>query len=313
MSTRAVASRLVLTALLSIGLSGLCGHAAETVPPAPVPLVTNVAGQKVVRDTILVSNTFAGFVPGSLAAVVWAGFHTNGRSTRIWDEAQLPPGWPAKPPVLRWNTNNLMWGRQGMTAISQVCEGEGAFGQGGVIALTRRHGYVRGHSMGPSGFNPALVGHRVWYCTRDNQVIQRRIQLALIRAPGSTQGDYTIYLLDADLPPGIEPLRVADGAQVWRKYEFGDLSHKPIFMVLQGGFISAGVPGWTLPFRGGDSGNPIMLPLPGELVFIGGITTSAPSAAMQADMDLLSRKAGLDPRQYQMQWVNLDAYPDYGP
>jgi hypothetical protein len=54
-----------------------------------------------------------------------------------------------------------------------------------------------------------------------------------------------------------------------------------------------------------------MLPLPGELVFFGGLTTSPPSAAMQADMDMLSRKAGLDPRRYQMQWVNLDEYPDY--
>ena len=38
--------------------------------------------------------------------------------------------------------------------------------------------------------------------------------------------------------------------------------------------------------------------------------TSPPSAAMQADMDMLSRKAGLDPAKYQMQWVNLDSYPD---
>jgi hypothetical protein len=56
-----------------------------------------------------------------------------------------------------------------------------------------------------------------------------------------------------------------------------------------------------------------MLPLPDELVFYGGITTSPPSAQMQADMDMLSRKAGLDPRKYQMQWVNLDAYPDFSP
>ena len=54
-----------------------------------------------------------------------------------------------------------------------------------------------------------------------------------------------------------------------------------------------------------------MLPLPDELVFFGDLTTSPPSAAMQADMDMLSRKAGLDPRRYQMQWVNLDEYPDY--
>jgi len=52
-----------------------------------------------------------------------------------------------------------------------------------------------------------------------------------------------------------------------------------------------------------------MLPLPAELVFFGGLTTSAPSPGMQADMDMLSRQAGLDPSKYQMQWVSLDGYP----
>jgi hypothetical protein len=30
---------------------------------------------------------------------------------------------------------------------------------------------------------------------------------------------------------------------------------------------------------------------------------------MQADMDALSRSAGLDPAKYQMQWVDLSSYP----
>ena len=260
----------------------------------------------------LITNTFAGFVPGSLASVVWAGFHTNGRSARIWEFWQLPPGWPNIPPVLRWNTNNLMWGRKGMTAISQVCEGEGAFGQGELTLLTRRHAYLRGHSMGANGLHPEKVGVRVWYCTVDNQVIERKVKLELVRAGDPLHpGDYSIVLFDADLPPGIEPMRVADSEKVFRKYLLGNYGYKPIFTTLQGGFVSAMIPGWAIPIGGGDSGAPKMLPLPGELVFIGGITTSPPSAAMQVDMDMLSRKAGLDPRKYQMQWVNLDSYPDY--
>ena len=265
------------------------------------------------EGTTLITNTFVGFVPGSLASVVWAGFHTNGRTTRIWEYWSLPPGWPKTPPLLRWDTNNLMWGRKGMTAISQVCEGIGAFGQGAPTALTRRHAYVRGHAVGPSGLDPTRVGRRVWFCTRDNKVIERKIKLLLIRGPDVPgHGDYSIILFDADLPPGIEPLRVADAEKVRRKYFFGDHDHKPVFMPLQGGFVSASfVPGWTVPIHGGDSGNPILLPLPEELVFFGGISTSPPSAQMQADMDMLSRKAGLNPRKYQMQWVNLDAYPDF--
>jgi hypothetical protein len=54
-----------------------------------------------------------------------------------------------------------------------------------------------------------------------------------------------------------------------------------------------------------------MLPLSDELVFYEGLTTSPPSAEMQADMDMLSRRAGLNPLQYQMRWVNLDAYRDF--
>jgi hypothetical protein len=367
---RATAAGMIQTALLSLGLTGLSSNAAEAATKPPVPLVTNVVAQRVVRDVIqtllqvtaatnlsapvngstlppqtalpgsvqvdrpqsdtnwaavveqaggpgvmLITNTFAGFVPGSLAEAIWAGFHTNGRSTKMWEFWELPAGWPTNPPVLRWNTNNLMWGRKGMTAISQVCEGMGAFGQGALTILTRRHAYLRGHSMGVSGLHPEKVGKRVWYCTRDNQVIERKVQLLLVRArePGSP-GDYSIVLFDADLPAAIEPMRVVDQGKAQRKYldyRFDDPSHKPLFMALQGGFVSAGVPGWTVSIGGGDSGNPIMLPLPDELVFYGGVTTSPPSAAMQADMDMLSRQAGLDPRQYQMQWVNLDSYPDF--
>jgi hypothetical protein len=261
---------------------------------------------------ILITNAFAGFVAGSLADVVWAGFHTNGRSPRIWEFSQLPAGWPARPPVLRWNTNNLMGGRKGMTASSQVWEDMGSFGQVSITALTPRHGYLRGHGMGPSGLQPERVGRRVWFCTRDNQVIERKVQLLLVRF--MDQGhvrDYSIVLFDADLPAAIEPMRVVDPVKVRRKYLFLPLSHKPVFMTLQEGYVSAGIPGWDVPVRGGDSGAPRMLPLPGELVFLEGISTYPPSAEMQADMDILSRQAGLDPRRYQLQWVNLDGYPDF--
>jgi len=187
----------------------------------------------------------------------------------------------------------------------------GAFGQGSITALTPRHGYLRGHSMGASGLDPTRVGRRVWFCTRDNQVIERKAQLLFIRGPDVPgQGDYSIILFDADLRPGIEPMRVADPVKLRQKYFFGDVSHKPVVMTLQAGRVSAGIPAWYVPFGGGDSGAPRMLPLPGELVFCCGLTTSPPSAGMQADMDMLSRKAGLDPAKYQMQWVNLDIYPN---
>jgi hypothetical protein len=60
-------------------------------------------------------------------------------------------------------------------------------------------------------------------------------------------------------------------------------------------------------WKGGDSGSPNMLPLPGELVFSGGRATSGPGPEMQADMDELCRREGLDPQRYQMQWVELSS------
>ena len=142
-------------------------------------------------------------------------------------------------------------------------------------------------------------------------MIERKLQLLFIRGRDVPGGpDYSIVLFDADLPPGIEPMRVADWVKLSVKYLGGDRSRRPVLTTRQGGYVSAEIPGWTVPYRGGDSGAPLMLPLPGELVFYAGLTTSAPSAGMQADMDMLSRKAGLDPRKYQMQWVNLDGYPN---
>ncbi len=198
-----------------------------------------------------------------------------------------------------------------MTAISQVWEQMGSFGQVSITALTRRHGYLRGHGMGATGPHPDRAGARIWFCTRDNQVIERKVRSLFVRRPDTPeQPDYSIILFDADLPAGIEPLRVADMVKLIPKYFAAARNRKPIFMPLQRGFVSAGVPGWTVPFGPGDSGAPLLLPLPDELVFLSGVTTSGPSAGMQADMDLLSREAGLDPRKYQMQWLNLDKYPN---
>jgi hypothetical protein len=312
MTNRARALLLIATVLGSLGLAGLsCRGAGGAANPIGLA-VTNVAGHRAAGETIRVTNALTGFVAGSLPDIVWGGFETNGRSTKIWEFWELPAAWPNTPPVLRWNTNNLMWGRKGMTAISQVWENMIKFGMFSVTALTRRHGYLLGHAMGPAGLSPTRVGRRVWFCTQDNRVIERKVQLFLTRFhdEGHVYDDYSIILFDADLPPEIEPMRVTDESKVNRKYLRVSHHRPPEFTTRQGGFISAEIPGWTVPHRGGDSGAPIMLPLPDELIFVGGLTTSSPSPGMQADMDMLSRKAGLDPAKYQMQWLDLDAFPD---
>ena len=123
--------------------------------------------------------------------------------------------------------------------------------------------------------------------------------------------DYTILLFTQDLPPGIEPLRVADTKVVLSKYPYPPSPARWVtFLTEQTGNVSANCAPFVVnTWKGGDSGSPNLLPLPGELVFYAGRSTSGPSPQMQSDMDALSRSAGLDPAKYQMQWVDLSSYP----
>jgi hypothetical protein len=54
-----------------------------------------------------------------------------------------------------------------------------------------------------------------------------------------------------------------------------------------------------------------MLPMPGELVFVGGRSTAGPSREMQADMDTLCDQQKLDKKRYALQWVDLSSFPVY--
>jgi hypothetical protein len=128
------------------------------------------------------------------------------------------------------------------------------------------------------------------------------------------QGDYTLFLFDRDLPDTIQPIRVAAMAEVQSRYlasaRGGGIY--PIFKTEQGGQVSAEVPGLTVnTWKPGDSGSPNLLPMPGELVFFGGRSTSGPSTDMQADMDALSKMEGLNPKDYQLRWVDLSRFPSY--
>jgi len=246
--------------------------------------------------------------------LIWTNFiaHTNGRSVVVWRVRSHPPGWPGNPPVVVWNTNCLMWGMKGLTALSPCWEGEGLPGQVPITALTRRHGYTRGHSMGPSGFRKDLNGKKVWFLTLDNQVIETTIAAAVVRTVPTDGRDYTLLLFARDLPESIEPIRVAPGPMVLEKYKAMKGTPRPVFMTEQTGRVSADVPPFEVPIlKGGDSGSPNMLPMPRELVLFGGRATSTPSPEMQADMDELCRSQGVDPSDYQLQWYDLSKYPSY--
>jgi hypothetical protein len=265
--------------------------------------------------TLVTNRVFDHYFPASLNHVVWTNFiaHTNGRSTHLWSERSHPPGWPtnAAPPTLVWNTNSLLWGMKGMTAISQCWQGEGYDGQVPITALTRRHGYTRGHGMAPEGVCTNWTGKKVWFVTAKNERVEAIVARAIVSL---SHGDYTILVFRQDLPRTIEPLRVVDVSELRRRYPSWGGAPRPVCEVEQPGQVNPSIPGFTVSaWKGGDSGSPDLWPLGNELVFYGGRSTASPSLRMQADVDKLCLLEGLDPWAYQFRWVDLSRFPSYLP
>jgi hypothetical protein len=262
---------------------------------------------------------FHEFQPESLSHTIWTNFlaSTNGRDLRVWSVRTHPANWPTNPPVANWNTNSVIWGMKGLTALSPCWQGEVNSGQVPLTALTRRHVYTRGHHLGEEGLNSRYAGFKAWFVTANNLVVEVRIKRMIVRASMGANGvyrDYTIMLLDRDLPDSIQPIRVTTVAEVQSKYPVATqgLAPHPIFGTEQGGSVSTGVaPLVVNNWKGGDSGSPNLLPLPGELIFFSGRSTTGPTPEMQADMDELCRTEKLNPKDYQLRWVDLSQYPSY--
>ena len=264
------------------------------------------------------NGVFECFQPESLNYAVWTNFiaNTNGRTMQLWSERTHARDWPTNKPSVRWNTNNLMWGMKGLTALSPCWQGEGSPGQVPLTALTRRHAYTRGHGMGPEGFQTITAGYKAWFLTRDNALVQAVVKRSVTRA-SATNGmhrDYTIVLFERDLPETIDSMAVLSFAELQAKYRFGGQASMPcpIFQTEQGGSVSAGIAPFVVnTWKPGDSGSPNLLPLPGELVFYSGRSTTGPSPEMQADMDELCRLERLDQKKYQLRRVDISKYPGY--
>jgi hypothetical protein len=312
-----------ITGMMAL-LVGIVFLTSNSAPAQPLAAALTVAPPDTNASHSLsaMTNSDVAFPPNSLGNLIWTNFiaHTNGKSTEIWSTYLLPPNFPPgyvpgtnlppdTVPILAWNTNCLMWGMKGETALSQCWTSQGGHGQAPVTALTRRHGYARGHGMGYAGMTSHFNGQRVYFCTKNNQVVEAVVRNAIVEI-GSGY-DFTILLFSEDLPQGIEPLRVADAKAVQTKYPSRiPLLPWVVFLTEQSGNVSANCAPFTVnTWKGGDSGSPDLLPMPGELVFYSGRSTSGPSPQMQSDMDALSRSAGLDPANYQMQWLDLSSYP----
>jgi len=208
---------------------------ADTAPP-PTTLPLDLQEQLLARRTQTVAQVyfftnfiFEQFVPGSLQSVVWTNLitHTNGRSTVVWSQRTHPPKWPKVPPLLRWNDQSLIWGMKGMSALSPCWEVEGTPGVIPITALTRRHGYTRGHGIRQDGFGTTFAGKHVWFLSTDNQVVQVEVLREVVRTlPGSGR-DYTLFLFNKDLPVSISPMRVVTAKDVTSRYTLSDVFPTP--------------------------------------------------------------------------------------
>jgi hypothetical protein len=153
----------------------------------------------------------------------------------------------------------------------------------------------------------------VWFVDNKQKLIAATIAREAVRV-GTEKFpyDYTILLFDRDLPDSIQSLRVVSRTNLAAHFPSCPDAPWPFYKAEAGGHVSADIPGFTFPtWKGGDSGSPDMLNFRQELLFTGGRSTSDASEQMQADMDELCRLQNLNPKKYQLQWLDLSAFPTY--
>jgi hypothetical protein len=238
---------------------------------------------------------------------------TNGRSATPYLTRTHPTGWPATAPTITRDPNCILSGLNGLTGVSPCNSWEGVPHQAQVTALTRRHGYCRGHGAGTPnhyGLGSAWDGRKVWFCTADSQIIEATVRSAWVRVDYDSHqnkiADHTIVLFNEDLPLSITPLKVAGPPYA---------NFPVLFRTCQANYVSANEPpaGVGLPMcpafndygtsQGGDSGSANMIPsTDGYLIFVQGTGCTGPNAQMQADMDALCADLGLNSANYQMNW-----------
>jgi subtilisin-like proprotein convertase family protein len=244
----------------------------------------------------------------------WTNFiaNTNGRTMQMWSQYSLPDGWPDVPPVMAWDTNCLLFGFDGFTAISQCNQFQGAPGQVPATLLTPRHAYVRGHGLGDNGLGKGLNGLSVWFCTASNTLVQMTVEASFIRLGtfGGQVYDYGILFFTEDAPPSITPMSVLSQSDYQTYYP--DTPDLPFlfFGTTAAGYCSADVPPFFYPLMNpGDSGSPNMIPTPdNKLAMFSGASTSGASPQMQADMDFLTTLFGLSTNNYQLHWYDMRAW-----
>jgi len=232
-------------------------------------------------------------------------------------------------PVVILNTNSLIHGMYGETAISTTYVNHNV--EVPVTLLTKRHGYARGHDSGAYGFNTNRAGSQVWYCDTNGNTVVATITnwwCDLNGPPGSVSRDFSICIFDHDITT-CEPMLVIEPSDVTKYYgpRTGPLNPNNTlapqgyvtYQTEQYGYVGTEVS----PFDnlnttiGGDSGSPDMISVPvgegrfGLAMYHGRTTEGADKGGhMQSILDKLTVQQGLDTNDYQLNWYyNITNFP----
>jgi hypothetical protein len=265
--------------------------------------------------------------PPTLEAALWSAFvaATNGQSSHYEFN---PSSLGGSPSNVTWNVSSPMFGQRGFTGFSLESNfsiyGGGAQWGVPVTAVTRRHVYIRGHSNGATnGALDTVNFHNepINFLTSSNTIVQA-YAIAAFReyyAPGRTPADECLLVLSNDLPDSIQPVAMVDPTAYAAKVALNPIGFWPGFEPRLGTdqlnlVATLNMAYWNpnqSMYVGGDSGSPDFFILNGAIYMIAGRTTSGWSAQMQADCDALSRYAGLDPANYQIQLLDLTQFSDF--
>lgn len=216
----------------------------------------------------------------------------------------------------RLNTNSLIYGKRGATAISVAQFNMTA---NRLCLLTKRHAVGAGHY---SGVTNGLI---VWFIGTNNLVHGMVVSNTFFSSPVTSSEDREIITFTRDVPDDVQPMRIAapltngttgDIYALVERY-FPAEAQNPYrpragFWVCQHGYCGRNAqphPSGIIGSNGGDSGSPGFIILGDECVNIGGICMNAPTASMVDRMNILTRSLGLDTNQYQPQYVWLTNYP----
>ena len=186
--------------------------------------------------------------------------------------------------------------------------------------VTRRHGFLRGHGLGPAGLQTnGLAGKKVWFCTASNTLVQMTIAAHFLRL-GSISGessaafyDYSLVIFTQDVPDSITPISIIspENFEVYY-YKTPEIPFLTMGTEQEGHYATAGdpIPPFIFPLsKGGDSGSPNIIPSPdNKLILFSGRGISGLSPQVQADIDTLSIYAGLNPNNYRLRSYDLTAW-----